>query len=158
MKCCGLKLLRGTPPHPGLCFVFLVSCFGIWYFVFRAEGFVSRVSRFVRRVSCFGILRFVFCVLCFVFRVSSFVFRVSCFGIWCFVQRVSCCGLRVREWSGFEAGSYLRLIDFEYHSTLGLRVIKKKKRRFWRAPRRGLDLLLVLLRQRVFVLARPHHL
>ena len=26
-----------------------------------------------------------------------------------------------------EAGSYLRLIDFVYHSTLGLRVIKKKK-------------------------------
>jgi len=31
--------------------------------------------------------------------------------------------------SGSEAGSYLRLIDFVYHSTLGLRVIKKKKRR-----------------------------
>ena len=30
--------------------------------------------------------------------------------------------------SGSEAGSYLRLIDFVYHSTLGLRVIKKKKR------------------------------
>ena len=29
--------------------------------------------------------------------------------------------------SGSEAGSYLRLIDFVYHSTLGLRVIKKKK-------------------------------
>jgi len=28
---------------------------------------------------------------------------------------------------GPEAGSYLRLIDFMYHSTLGLRVIKKKK-------------------------------
>jgi len=28
---------------------------------------------------------------------------------------------------GSEAGSYLRLIDFVYHSTLGLRVIKKKK-------------------------------
>ena len=27
--------------------------------------------------------------------------------------------------SGSEAGSYLRLIDFAYHSTLGLRVIKK---------------------------------
>ena len=27
--------------------------------------------------------------------------------------------------SGSEAGSYLRLIDFVYHSTLGLRVIKK---------------------------------
>jgi len=27
-----------------------------------------------------------------------------------------------------EAGSYLRLIDFLYHSTLGLRVIKKKKK------------------------------
>jgi len=30
--------------------------------------------------------------------------------------------------SGSKAGSYLRLIDFVYHSTLGLRVIKKKKR------------------------------
>ena len=29
--------------------------------------------------------------------------------------------------SGSEAGSYLRLIDFVYHSTLGLRVIKKKE-------------------------------
>jgi len=28
--------------------------------------------------------------------------------------------------SGSEAGSYLRLIDFVYHSTLGLRAIKKK--------------------------------
>jgi len=28
-----------------------------------------------------------------------------------------------------EAGSYLRLIDFVYHSTLGLRVMKKKQRR-----------------------------
>jgi len=30
--------------------------------------------------------------------------------------------------SGSEAGSYLRLIDFVYHSTLGLRVIKKRRR------------------------------
>ena len=30
--------------------------------------------------------------------------------------------------SGSEAGSYLRLTDFVYHSTLGLGVIKKKKR------------------------------
>ena len=29
--------------------------------------------------------------------------------------------------SGSEAGSYLRLIDFVYHSTLGLRVIKERK-------------------------------
>ena len=29
--------------------------------------------------------------------------------------------------SGAEAGSYLRLIDFVYHSPLGLRVIKKKR-------------------------------
>jgi len=29
--------------------------------------------------------------------------------------------------SGSEAGSYLRLIDFVYHSTLGVRVLKKKK-------------------------------
>ena len=30
--------------------------------------------------------------------------------------------------SGSEAGSYLRLIYFVYHSTLGLRVIKKRRR------------------------------
>jgi len=30
--------------------------------------------------------------------------------------------------SGSEAGSYLRLIDFVYHSTLVLRVIKKRRR------------------------------
>ena len=30
---------------------------------------------------------------------------------------------------GSEAGSYLRLIVFVYHSTLGLRVIKKKKKK-----------------------------
>jgi len=32
--------------------------------------------------------------------------------------------------SGSEAGSYLRFIDFVYLSTLGLRVIKKKRRAF----------------------------
>ena len=31
--------------------------------------------------------------------------------------------------SGSEAGSYLRLIDFVYHSTLGLRVINKNKKK-----------------------------
>ena len=31
--------------------------------------------------------------------------------------------------SGSEAGSCLRLIDFVYHSTLGLKVIKKKKKK-----------------------------
>jgi len=31
--------------------------------------------------------------------------------------------------SGSEAGSYLRLIDFVYHSTPGLKVIKEKRRR-----------------------------
>jgi len=36
--------------------------------------------------------------------------------------------------SGSEAGSYLRPMDFVYHSTLGLRVIKKKKAE---APWRG---------------------
>jgi len=30
--------------------------------------------------------------------------------------------------SGSEAGSHLRLIDFVYHSTLGLSVINKKKK------------------------------
>jgi len=31
--------------------------------------------------------------------------------------------------SGSEEGSYLRFIDFWYHSTLGLRVIMKKKKK-----------------------------
>ena len=31
-------------------------------------------------------------------------------------------------YSGSEAGSYVRLIDFVYYPTLGLRVIKKKSR------------------------------
>jgi len=34
---------------------------------------------------------------------------------------------KVRMCSGSEMGSYLRRIDFVYHSTLGLRVIEKKK-------------------------------
>ena len=38
--------------------------------------------------------------------------------------------------SGSEAGSYPRLIDFVYHSTLGLRVIKKKRRQGVCAVRR----------------------
>jgi len=36
--------------------------------------------------------------------------------------------IRAAMCSGSEAGSYLRRIDFVYHSTLGLRVIKKKKK------------------------------
>jgi len=32
--------------------------------------------------------------------------------------------------SGSEEGSYLMLTDFVYHSTVGLRVIKKKEKRF----------------------------
>ena len=31
--------------------------------------------------------------------------------------------------SDSETGAYLRLIDFVYHSTLGLRVMKKKKKK-----------------------------
>ena len=31
--------------------------------------------------------------------------------------------------SGSEAGSYLRFIDFVYHSTLGVKVITKKKKK-----------------------------
>ena len=39
---------------------------------------------------------------------------------------------------GSEAGSYLRLTDFVYHSTLGLGVIKKKKNAGeLRGPRSG---------------------
>ena len=42
--------------------------------------------------------------------------------------RMSACGVHFTEiCSGSEAGSYLRLIDLVYHSTLGLRVIKKRE-------------------------------
>jgi len=58
--------------------------------------------------------------------------------------------LRVLEFRGWglprtpdrdlQAGSYLRLIDFVYHSTLGLRVIKKAKIAIWNTNRkRGPD-------------------
>ena len=40
--------------------------------------------------------------------------------------------------SGSEAGSYLRLIDFVFHSTPGWRVIKKKKKRSPLAVEKGL--------------------
>ena len=45
----------------------------------------------------------------------------------------ACGGLRVNNYftemcSGSEVGSYLRFTDFVYHSTLGLRVITKKKK------------------------------
>jgi len=36
--------------------------------------------------------------------------------------------------NGFEAGSYLRLTDRVYHSALGLRVIKKKKKKKFGPP------------------------
>jgi len=39
--------------------------------------------------------------------------------------------------SGSEAGSYFRLIDFLYHSILGLRVIKKKKEGGWWSHQQG---------------------
>ena len=38
--------------------------------------------------------------------------------------------------SGSEAGSYVTLTDFVYHQTLGLRVIKKKKREDVHLPQR----------------------
>ena len=34
----------------------------------------------------------------------------------------------IKMCSGFEAGSYSRPTDFVYHSTLGVRVIKNKKK------------------------------
>ena len=39
--------------------------------------------------------------------------------------------------SGSEAGSYFRLIDFVYHSTVGSRVIKKKKKNLHQTPLAG---------------------
>jgi len=44
------------------------------------------------------------------------------------------------EGKRFRGGLVLRLIDFVYDSTLGLRVIKKKKRRFGRNIRNSLPL------------------
>ena len=47
--------------------------------------------------------------------------------------------------SGSETGSYSRLIDFVYHSTLGLRVTKKKRGRQYlpriASPYRGTSLI-----------------
>ena len=40
----------------------------------------------------------------------------------------SCAVARGSRCSGSEAGSYSRLIDCAYHSTVGLRAIKKKKK------------------------------
>ena len=39
--------------------------------------------------------------------------------------------------SGSETGSHLRLIDFVYHSTLGLRVTKKRRRYIYVISARG---------------------
>jgi len=72
------------------------------------------------------------------------------FGVWSVGFMAQSPGFRFGVWgSGFkghgsrvgsEAGSYLRLIDFVYHSPLGVRVIKKKKKcRIWKtgaAPHR----------------------
>ena len=58
------------------------------------------------------------------FKVQDFGFRVQNFGF-----RVQGLGHTMGYLSGiceYEEGSYLRLIDFVYYSTLGLRVIKKK--------------------------------
>jgi len=41
--------------------------------------------------------------------------------------------------SGSDAGSYLRLIDFVSHTTLGFRVIKKKKKKKVRFQAKSLN-------------------
>jgi len=46
--------------------------------------------------------------------------------------------------SGSEEGSYLRLIDFVYHSNLGLRVIKKRRRIIAATPATPQRMYLVL--------------
>jgi len=64
-------------------------------------------------------------------RTSSGFVEFSVSGFWCLVYK----GLRTDNFtemcSGSEAGSYLRLIDFVYHPTLGLRVITKKQKKVW---------------------------
>ena len=100
----------------------------------RVQGFGSRVSGSGFRVSVLG------------FRVkesqgSEFRVRVSGFRVSGFGCRLNHKPLGARESmkkarfgirdSGFgirDSGLGLRLIDFVYHSTLGLRVIKKKKK------------------------------
>ena len=94
---------------------------------FRVSGFGFHSLESTFRVSLSG------------FHFSGFSFRISLSGI---EFRAAGVGFRVRGFgfsyqfennyftemcSGSEAGSYLRLIDFVYHSTLGLRVIKKRE-------------------------------
>ena len=55
--------------------------------------------------------------------------------------------------SGSEAGSYLRLIDFVYHSTLGLRVIKKKRR--YEGTLDSEEILMVLWPRKTAILKKP---
>jgi len=52
----------------------------------------------------------------------------------CCIQEAYC----TRICSGSEEGSYLRLIDFVYHSALGLRVIWNKKEEKTARPRHAL--------------------
>jgi len=95
----------------------LVLGFGL-----RDSGFGFRVSVCWFRVSGFG------------FRVSGFGFRVSGFGAtphprggrvsettpgYSAQPRTPCSNTLSEMCSGSEAGSYVRLIDFVYHSTLG---------------------------------------
>ena len=58
------------------------------------------------------------------FQVRGFVDRMDGFAL-----MVYGLGMRAEMCSGSEAGSYLRFIDFVHHSTRGLKVIKKKKKR-----------------------------
>ena len=72
-------------------------------------------------------------------------------------------GFTVEGCSGSEAGSYLRLIDFVYHSTLGLRVIKKKRRRLksygagWRYYAWGWFQSATLFRARELICRREYY-
>jgi len=102
-----------------------ISDFGVGFHQ-RVSGFGCRVpgsgfgdSGFGFRISGFGIRD-----LGFGFRDSDFGIRISDFGLG-FHQRELCARSQPRS---CEAGSYLRLIDFVYHSTLGVRVIEKKKK------------------------------
>ena len=85
------------PPSPGV----LRAAFGFGVSNF---GFGFRVSGFGFRVSGFG------------FRGSGFEFQVSGFEVW-----VS--GL----WFWFEGGLVFKIRRILYHSTLGLRVKKKRR-------------------------------
>ena len=87
---------------------------------------------------------------------ASWSLRVRC-SIVCWIPHIMCCThYTVHPSSGSEAGTYFRLMDFVYHSTLGLRVINKKRLRNVRV--RNLFAVAGLLSVASALLDRAHQL